>query len=278
MPIGDKESLLGTLSSITKIDGHVLSDSSLLSTVAVAQRMSWAAKRQTTRVEDLAYCLFDLFDVNLPLIYGEGTKAFIRLQEAIIQESDDLSLFAWTSQRDEDQRYRGIFAKAPEEFAGCGSIVRDMSPLIPSAILSLNNKGLEITTTIALGTRPSWDNSSSCDYGDYMMDLRCFDFSHLSSLQTQAEAKHVAIYLVRGADEYVRHRFRAKMCSPYHVDQYLSLARRDNSMSTTIHIPKILRRAESLALEPRILTKFKVVWDLPVGFAGEILDPQPLRL
>jgi len=38
----------------------------------VGQRMSWAADRKTTRVEDIAYCLFGIFDVNMPLLYGEG--------------------------------------------------------------------------------------------------------------------------------------------------------------------------------------------------------------
>ncbi|KAK3321335.1 heterokaryon incompatibility protein-domain-containing protein [Cercophora scortea] len=277
--IGNKKSLLWTLVSITKIDDRVLSDSSLLPTVAVAQRMSWAAKRQTTRVEDLAYCLFGLFDVNLPLIYGEGTKAFIRLQEAIIRESDDLSLFAWTSQEDEAlQRYRGIFARAPEEFAGCGGIVRDTSPLIPSAILSLNNKGLEITTTgiiLSSSVRPSWD-TTSCDYGDYFMDLRCFDFSNNDSLPPEDDPSHVAIYLVRGTDKYVRHRFQSTMRVPYSVAPMPLLAH--NNTSTAIHVPKLLQQLESWALEPLILTKFKIVWELPRGLAGAILEPRPLRL
>jgi hypothetical protein len=33
----------------------------------------------------------------MPLIYGEGDKALIRLQEAIAQDKVNLSLFAWTS-------------------------------------------------------------------------------------------------------------------------------------------------------------------------------------
>ena len=39
--------------------------------------MSWASRRVTTRDEDIAYCLLGMFDVNMPLIYGEGEKAFI---------------------------------------------------------------------------------------------------------------------------------------------------------------------------------------------------------
>jgi len=61
----------------------------------VADRMSWASNRVTTRLEDKAYCLLGIFKVNMPLLYGEGDKAFIRLQEEIMKTSEDRSLFAW---------------------------------------------------------------------------------------------------------------------------------------------------------------------------------------
>jgi hypothetical protein len=57
--------------------------------------MSWASHRETTRIEDTAYFLLGIFDVNLPLLYGEGQKAFLRLQEEILRSSYDYSLFAW---------------------------------------------------------------------------------------------------------------------------------------------------------------------------------------
>ena len=69
--------------------------SSRLNQASIAERMSWAAKRKTTRQEDEAYCLLGIFGVNMPLLYGEGPGAFIRLQEEIIRHSDDLTLLAW---------------------------------------------------------------------------------------------------------------------------------------------------------------------------------------
>lgn len=54
--------------------------------------MSWIAGRETTREEDVAYCLLGLFDINMPLLYREGRKAFTRLQEEIIKQSTDHSL------------------------------------------------------------------------------------------------------------------------------------------------------------------------------------------
>jgi len=57
--------------------------------------MAWASKRVTTREEDVAYCLMGIFDVNMPLLYGEGQKAFFRLQEAILYASKDQSILAF---------------------------------------------------------------------------------------------------------------------------------------------------------------------------------------
>ncbi|RYO78654.1 hypothetical protein DL766_000061 [Monosporascus sp. MC13-8B] len=93
--IGTKSELSASISSITKIDASFLDSNNLMS-ASVAQRMSWAAHRETSRTEDIAYCLLGIFDVNMPLIYGEGMKAFQRLQEEIIKSYPmDYSLFAW---------------------------------------------------------------------------------------------------------------------------------------------------------------------------------------
>ncbi|KAK3318053.1 hypothetical protein B0H66DRAFT_516132 [Apodospora peruviana] len=51
---------------------------------SIAIRMSWAAARQTTRVEDETYCLMGIFNVNMPVLYGEGKAAVFRLQQEII--------------------------------------------------------------------------------------------------------------------------------------------------------------------------------------------------
>ncbi|KAK4221633.1 HET-domain-containing protein [Podospora fimiseda] len=83
------------LSRITGIPILVLSGDAELEEVCVAERMSWAADRQTTRKEDIAYSLMGIFGVNMAMLYGEGDRAFIRLQEEIIQRSDDDSIFAW---------------------------------------------------------------------------------------------------------------------------------------------------------------------------------------
>ncbi|KAI1762282.1 HET-domain-containing protein [Hypoxylon sp. FL1150] len=83
------------ISRITKIDVEFLLGSDL-EYASIAKRMSWASRRKTTRVEDTAYCLMGLFDINMPLLYGEGVKAFKRLQEEIMKQyPTDHSLYAW---------------------------------------------------------------------------------------------------------------------------------------------------------------------------------------
>ncbi|KAK0763431.1 hypothetical protein N5P37_002808 [Trichoderma harzianum] len=93
--LGSKKDFVDIVSSITRINKQYLQGQDLRH-ASVAQKMSWAALRQTSRLEDVAYCLLGLFDINMPMIYGEGDGAFIRLQEAIMTSTpDDHSLFAW---------------------------------------------------------------------------------------------------------------------------------------------------------------------------------------
>ncbi|RYP41740.1 hypothetical protein DL767_000756 [Monosporascus sp. MG133] len=94
MRLGTRISLAHEIADITSIGKDYLTGKNLHS-ASVATRMSWAATRQTTREEDKAYSLLGIFDINMPLLYGEGGKAFLRLQEEIIKVSTDQSIFAW---------------------------------------------------------------------------------------------------------------------------------------------------------------------------------------
>jgi hypothetical protein len=78
-----KNELVQDLSRITRIETEILLHTQSLSSVAVAQKMSWASNRRTTRVKDTAYCLLGNFNVNMPLLYGEEEKAFRRLQDEL---------------------------------------------------------------------------------------------------------------------------------------------------------------------------------------------------
>jgi hypothetical protein len=63
--------------------------------LSVVEKMSWVGSRQTTRSEDMAYCLLGIFGVNIPLLYGEGERAFSRLQDAIMKVNVDQTILAW---------------------------------------------------------------------------------------------------------------------------------------------------------------------------------------
>jgi hypothetical protein len=69
--LGDKKSLEQQITVITGITGEAL-QGRRLSDFSVEERFLWVEKRQTTVEEDKAYCLLGIFDVFLPLIYGEG--------------------------------------------------------------------------------------------------------------------------------------------------------------------------------------------------------------
>ena len=129
--MGTKNDLCRQLSLITGIDLGILSHNESLSSVCVARKMSWASKRETTRIEDMAYCLLGLFNVNMPLLYGEESKAFRRLQEEIIKTNSDLSIFAWMAEPSltdsmvmdlDHSLHCGILAQSPVPFEYAGSL------------------------------------------------------------------------------------------------------------------------------------------------------------
>jgi hypothetical protein len=95
--LGTKYTMHASITKVTGITLDILVGDVKVASTSVAQRMSWAANRKTTRIEDIAYCLLGLFNCHMPLLYGEGLSAFARLQEEIIKQSDDHSIFAWES-------------------------------------------------------------------------------------------------------------------------------------------------------------------------------------
>ena len=92
--IGNKQELAKELASITGIPENYTLGYLRNEDFSVAERLSWAAHRLTSRVEDRAYCLLGLFSINIPLLYGEGPNAFRRLGEEILRKADDPTIFA----------------------------------------------------------------------------------------------------------------------------------------------------------------------------------------
>ncbi|KAH9912485.1 heterokaryon incompatibility protein-domain-containing protein [Epithele typhae] len=143
--IGSRYDLSDEIRSITNIDRAVLRKERQISDVCVAQRMSWAASRKTTREEDRAYCLIGIFDRDY---------AFIRLQEAILAKIPDQSILAWgPNQYDKEltldrpssrsppsnvsvknSPHSFLLARSPKDFANCHETVNITSDTLARAL------------------------------------------------------------------------------------------------------------------------------------------------
>lgn len=188
-----RDHLASRISSITGIDEVYLTGSpsprqndDLLRKASIAEKMSWAAERTTTRKEDIAYSLLGIFGVSMPLIYGEGPRAFLRLQEEIARSAFDPTLLAWNVQHngqpmlpEEAKPYSrwlsalnfltgrehpwstssqplfqspptGYLAPGPEHFLYCKNI--EASEVVLD--WNLTSRGLEITLPISENKRP----------------------------------------------------------------------------------------------------------------------------
>ncbi|GAB7335056.1 hypothetical protein MBLNU13_g06913t1 [Cladosporium sp. NU13] len=117
--IGEKKdaAILTEITKITSIPLRCLASQFSLNHAPVAQKLSWASKRVTTRTEDIAYCLLGLVGVNMPLLYGEREKAFLRLQQEIIRQTDDESIFAWCDPTAALGQISGVLAPSIDHFA-----------------------------------------------------------------------------------------------------------------------------------------------------------------
>ncbi|KAH8674500.1 WD40-repeat-containing domain protein [Tricladium varicosporioides] len=89
--LGDKKSLERQLHKITGIPVSALQGSTL-SEFSFDERILWARIRETKREEDKAYSLLGIFDISMPVIYGEGKEnAFRRLNREWKYRLDELS-------------------------------------------------------------------------------------------------------------------------------------------------------------------------------------------
>ena len=150
--LGSKRSLEKEVSTATRIKQSQLAAPIKASAAA---KMSWMSRRTTTRIEDMAYCLLGLFKVNIPLLYGEGERAFTRLQEEIIRQTDDQSIFAWI---DRDLEYSGMLARHPSAFAESGDIEKaHNASYAHKNSYKMTNRGLKIQFPIFEGYYESGD-------------------------------------------------------------------------------------------------------------------------
>lgn len=177
--LGSKVDFADMIERAIMIPAKILLDPLCLSKYPVAVRMSWAANREASRTEDIAYSLFGIFGVNLPLLYGEGKRAYLRLQEEIIKQTYDHSIFAWSAQKSRKRKQEGdqttgklpLLASSPKDFEDCKDVSTsesndEMRPY------NMTNIGLQIELrifpydmNIYVGLLSCQSTLTSCRYG-----------------------------------------------------------------------------------------------------------------
>ncbi|KAK3066275.1 hypothetical protein LTR53_017447, partial [Teratosphaeriaceae sp. CCFEE 6253] len=174
-PIGTRERLCGHISRTTGIGQDYLASSDNnasrlpVRSASVAQRMSWASRRTTTKTEDVAYSLLGLFDVNMPLLYGEGERAFARLQLEIIAQSTDDSIFAWDI--GQSNQLSGMLAHLPRDFQRSGDVVNKPEPGQATSQANLN--AVVHTSTMPLSAVIAYCLFGVAHFAQDTIRLRC---------------------------------------------------------------------------------------------------------
>ncbi|KAK3386527.1 heterokaryon incompatibility protein-domain-containing protein, partial [Podospora didyma] len=160
--LGTKRHLCPRLAARTSIPESLLLDPSTLPDYFAARRFSWASDRVTTRPEDVAYCLMGIFDVNMPLLYGEGgDKAFTHLQEDFLRQSRDLSLLLWTSSYVPSNS--SVLSRHPRDFS-------KSFPLTEWRRQSTQEKRLVLASKATTLEPPLGTSSRRGDWADLVMD------------------------------------------------------------------------------------------------------------
>ena len=197
--LGSRNDLCNTIAGITRIEPGVLQDAQQIWACSIAKRMSWAAGRETRRPEDKAYSLLGIFGVNMPMIYGEGDRAFIRLQEEIIKISDDHSLFTWSTS--EDRNNSALLARSPDPFKGCTNITRVLFHT-GNYPYSINNRGISMQLSLVC-----WSTDV------YIAPINCIrQPTQQQSRRQHKESLQLGLFLKRQKedDRFIRVAFQGK--------------------------------------------------------------------
>ena len=178
--LGSKWELEQQISNLTGISREHLREPN---NACVAVKLFWASGRKTTRIEDRAYCLLGLLDVNLPLMYGEGDKAFLRLQYEFVKNSSDESIFAWA---DPGMQWGGMFARSPSVFAESGNVYEASFAHLERKPYTMTNRGLAMEI--------SWGGHDPVHFSEFH---RCRQVLEIQCARFGQEARPYQVELVR---------------------------------------------------------------------------------
>jgi hypothetical protein len=168
----DSQVIMEKISTLTDIDMDDLK-SFTPGIDRVPEKMLWASRRRTTRIEDIAYCLIGIFDISIMIAYGEGKRAFFRLMEEIIKRYGKWDVFLWSGRC---SRYNAALPDTPHSYAaGCIKTLRNAVEQAPSYEIGdrrfvLTNHGLEIRVLL-LAVEVE-------DISEELPDSRCLSLRH----------------------------------------------------------------------------------------------------
>ena len=218
-PIEDWANLNSIVAEVTGIDEQVVGNRDMLSDFCVAQRMCWASRRETTRSEDIAYSLMGVFNVNMPILYGEGaSKAFRRLQMEIMQTSFDQTIFAWHA----DYESSGLLATSPADFCNTPQL----------GLWHPSNLSPFVMTNVGLSVRLNMVERIEDEVGRHSSSGARVERSYLAALQCDVKVgnswKILMIYLE--PIENARFFVNGKSCNAYRrvrCDEWLPISGKD---------------------------------------------------
>jgi hypothetical protein len=255
---GTRKGLANILSDITGILPDFLNGRAKIHDACIAMRMSWASRRVTTRTEDMAYCLLGLLGVSMPPLYGEGDRAFVRLQEEVIKGSTDQSFLAWgyglpwtCPGRSPN---RGVLALTPAVFEHGGDIRTWTSRKSPHFLLT--NRGLQIELPLKIIDRKS---------GVVLALLECLSYS-------SGERLAIPLSRAKGKDDFIR--------AP--GSRLIAVSKRQERMASRrkifIHECFASPRQSGLSVELRTLGLKDHGYTLATYYPPDVLDPGQLKL
>ena len=185
--LGSKKTLFTRIQETTNIDAQYLDGD--ISKACVATKMSWLARRETSVIEDMAYCMFGIFEINTYIRYSEKEVAFVRLQEEIIrQKPSDESIFAWKLRRKPSDEsisawkrreivYGGLLAPWPSCFLGSENLTIDSWKSMRRKPYTVANGSIEFQAPNKLpenGNAQEWMAIAAAMRIHYTLKLNCW--------------------------------------------------------------------------------------------------------
>ena len=200
--MGSKQTLSARIQAAANIEAKYLEGD--FRKACIAERMSWMSGRTTTQREDMAYSMLGILGVSMDIRYGEHENAFLRLEERIVDDLHDESIFAWSlpdSKSPPDSTSYGLLAPWPSCFRDCRSLtVASQKFYKPRVPYKAAKQGVEFNAPSRLPDHANgadWNNLRASRRTTYELGLNCW-------VGEPGPENHVTIHLEKNASQQWR--------------------------------------------------------------------------